>query len=369
MRVLITGGAGFIGSHLAEAYLNRGDEVLIVDDLSTGSLENLLHLQDDPDKAKRLFVTIDTVLNTNILSELIETSDVVVHLAAAVGVQYVLDNPLSSILTNVQGTEKVLEFCAKFQKKVLIASTSEVYGKHAHAPLIESDDCVYGPSTKSRWSYAASKLIDEFTALAYHRSRNLPVCIVRFFNTVGPRQTGRYGMVIPRFVEQALGDRPIVVYGTGRQTRTFTHVRDSCEAVMRLLDTPEAVGEVVNVGGIEETSILDLAHRIRKKVGSSEEPQLVPYDQVFPPYFEDMQRRVPSTAKLRLLTGFAPRIDLDQILDDVIAHHRLTASAVDRPTVDGLRVQHIDSTLFSGRFRIASVLARPSIETGKLPIT
>lgn len=367
MRVLITGGAGFIGSHLADAYLNRGDEVFIVDDLSTGSLENLLHLQDDPDKAKRLFVTIDTVLNTNTLSELIGVSDVVVHLAAAVGVRYVLDNPLSSILTNVQGTEKVLEFCAKFHKKVLIASTSEVYGKHAHAPLIESDDCVYGPSTKSRWSYAASKLIDEFTALAYHRSRNLPVCIVRFFNTVGPRQTGRYGMVIPRFVEQALGDRSITVYGTGRQTRTFTHVRDSCEAVVRLLDTPEAVGEVVNVGGIEEISIIDLAHRIRKKVGNSAEPELVPYDHVFPDYFEDMQRRVPSTAKLRLLTGFAPRIDLDQILDDVISHHRVAMNTVDRPAVNGLRMQHVDSILFSERSRISSVLARPAIETGKLP--
>ena len=339
MRVLITGGAGFIGSHLAEAYLNRGDEVLVIDDLSTGSLENLIHLQDDPSKANRLSTTIDTVLNAGTLSELIRTSDVVVHLAAAVGVQYVLDNPLTSILTNVQGTEKVLEFCARFHKKVLIASTSEVYGKHAHAPLIESDDCVYGPSTKSRWSYAASKLIDEFTALAYHRSRDLPVCIVRFFNTVGPRQTGRYGMVIPRFVEQALSDRPITVYGTGRQTRTFTHVRDSCEAVMRLLDTPEAVGEVVNVGGNEEISILDLAHRIRERVSSSAEPQLVPYDQVFPHYFEDMQRRVPSTAKLRLLTGFAPRIGLDQILDDVIVHHRLATDAVDRPSVDELSVQ------------------------------
>ncbi len=366
MRVLITGGAGFVGSHLAEAYLNRGDEVLIVDDLSTGSLQNLLHLQDDPDKTKRLFITIDTVLNTDTLSELISTSDIVVHLAAAVGVQYVLDNPLSSILTNVQGTEKVLELCSKFGKKVLIASTSEVYGKHAHAPLIESDDCVYGPSTKSRWSYAASKLIDEFTALAYHRSRSLPVCIVRFFNTVGPRQTGRYGMVIPRFVEQALGDHPITVYGTGGQTRTFTHVRDSCEAVMRLLDTPEAVGEVVNVGGNEEISILDLAHRIRNKVGSSAEPRLVPYDQVFPHYFEDMQRRVPSTAKLRLLTGFTPRIDLDQILDDVIAHHRMALDVVDQSSADSVRVQHLDSILFSRKSRLSPVLTKPSIVMGKL---
>ena len=331
MRILITGGAGFIGSHLAERYLNRGEDVFIIDDLSTGSLENLLHIQSNPDIAERLFLTIDTVLNMDALSELIGTCDVVVHLAAAVGVQYVLDNPLSSILTNVQGTEKVLEYCAKFRKKVLIASTSEVYGKHAHAPLIESDDCVYGPSTKSRWSYAASKLIDEFTALAYHRSRNLPVCIVRFFNTVGPRQTGRYGMVIPRFVEQALSDRPITVYGTGRQTRTFTHVRDSCEAVMRLLDSPDAVGEVVNVGGTEEISMLELAHRIRAKVGCKAQPQLVPYNRVFPHGFEDMQRRVPSTAKLKALTDFSPCTGLDEILEDVISHYIVNNSTMPRP--------------------------------------
>jgi UDP-glucose 4-epimerase len=330
MRVLITGGAGFIGSHLAERYLNRGDEVYIIDDLSTGSLENLLHLQGNPEIAKGLFVTIDTVLNTDVLSELIGTCDVVVHFAAAVGVQYVLDNPLSSILTNVQGTEKVLELCTKFRKKVLIASTSEVYGKHIHAPLIESDDCVYGPPSKSRWSYAASKLIDEFTALAYHRSRNLLVCIVRFFNTVGPRQTGRYGMVIPRFVEQALSNLPITVYGTGRQTRTFTHVRDSCEAVMRLLESPDAVGEVVNVGGIEETSMLELAYRVRAKVGCDAHPQLVPYDHVFGRDFEDMQRRVPSTAKLRALTDFSPCTGLDEILEDVISHYRISGTPVPR---------------------------------------
>lgn len=330
MRILITGGAGFIGSHLAERYLNRGEEVFIIDDLSTGSLENLLHLQGNPEIAERLFITIDTVLNVDALSELIGICDVVVHLAAAVGVQYVLENPLSSILTNVQGTEKVLELCTKFRKKVLIASTSEVYGKHMHAPLIESDDCVYGPPTKSRWSYAASKLIDEFTALAYHRSRNLPVCIVRFFNTVGPRQTGRYGMVIPRFVEQALSNRPITVYGTGRQTRTFTHVRDSCEAVMRLLESPDAVGEVVNVGGIEEISMLELAHRIRKKVGCNAQPQLVPYDHVFGHDFEDMQRRVPSTAKLRALTDFSPCTGLDEILEDVVSHYRASNPAAPR---------------------------------------
>lgn len=363
MRVLITGGAGFIGSHLAEAYLDRGDEVFIIDDLSTGTLANLLHLQEDPDKSDRLSITIDTVLNVEPLSQLVGTCDVVVHLAAAVGVQYVLDNPLSSILTNVQGTERVLELCDKFRKKVLIASTSEVYGKHTHAPLIEEDDCVYGPSTKSRWSYAASKLIDEFTALAYHRRRNLSVCIVRFFNTVGPRQTGRYGMVIPRFVDQALNNQSITVYGTGQQTRTFTHVRDSCQAVMRLLDTPAAVGEVVNVGGIEEVSILDLAHRIRNKVGSSAEPQLVPYDHVFPYYFEDMQRRVPSTTKLRTLTGFSPCTDLDHVLDDVIAHHRAGADRVERQILVKMNPTHADSTPFSRPLPMSSRKTRPSIVT------
>ncbi len=347
MRVLITGGAGFIGSHLAEAYLDRGDEVFIIDDLSTGSLENLLHLREDPEKSERLFVTIDTVLNVHALSELIGTCDVVVHLAAAVGVQYVLDNPLSSILTNVQGTEKVLEVCAKFRKKVLIASTSEVYGKQVRAVLSEDDDCLYGPSTKSRWSYAASKLIDEFTALAYHKSRNLPVCIVRFFNVVGPRQTGRYGMVVPRFVNQALSDEPITVYGSGRQTRTFTHVRDSCEAVMRLLDRPEAVGEVVNIGGAEEISILDLAYRIRDKVGSNTEPQLVPYEDVFPFSFEDMQRRVPSTVKLRALTGFVPDTGLDEILDEVIAHHRAVSDRIGWETTTKLDHAHAGSSTFS----------------------
>jgi UDP-glucose 4-epimerase len=322
MRVLITGGAGFIGSHLAEAYLKQGHEVFIIDDLSTGSLENLRHLQEDQDTNGRLFVTIDSVLNYNPMLELVGTCDIVVHLAAAVGVQYVLENPLSSIVTNVRGTETVLELCSKFRKKVLIASTSEVYGKHTRAPLTEEDDCIYGPSTKSRWSYAASKLIDEFTALAYHRTKKLPVVVVRFFNTVGPRQTGRYGMVIPRFVQQALKNEPMTVYGDGQQTRTFTHVYDAVAAVMTLLDTSAALGEVVNIGGMEEVSILTLAQRIKQKVGSTSEITLRRYDEVFPEYFEDMLRRVPSTDKLVKLVGFAPRLTLNQILDDVIEFQR-----------------------------------------------
>jgi UDP-glucose 4-epimerase len=322
MKVLITGGTGFIGSHLAEAYLKREDEVYVIDDLSTGTLDNIKHLQEHKEYGERLFVTIDTVLNYDKMLELVGTCDVVVHLAAAVGVQYILDNPLSSIVTNVQGTEIVLELCTKFKKKVLLASTSEVYGKQNHAPLKETDYCVYGPSVKSRWSYAASKLIDEFTALAYHRTKKLPVVIVRLFNTVGPRQTGRYGMVIPRFVRQALENEIITVYGDGTQSRTFTHVLDVVDAMMKLLETPEAIGEVVNIGGVEEISILSLAERIRDKVGSSSAVRLLPYEEVYPKDFEDMQRRVPSTDKLKRLLGYAPSMDLEKILNDVIAYHQ-----------------------------------------------
>jgi len=322
MKILITGGAGFIGSHLAEAYLNHGGEVYIIDDLSTGDLDNIMHLQEHKEHSERLFVTIDTVLNYDKMLALVGICDVVFHLAAAVGVQYIIDNPLSSIVTNVQGTEKVLELCNKFKKKVLIASTSEVYGKHDNAPLDETDDCIYGPSTKSRWSYAATKLMDEFMAIAYYRTNKLPVLIARFFNTVGPRQTGRYGMVIPRFVKQALANEPITVYGNGTQMRTFTHVKNTVEALLKLIDNPEAVGEVVNIGGVEEVTIQSLAERVRAKVGSSSEIITLPYDQVFPRDFEDMQRRVPSTLKLQKLIGYTPLMGLDQILDDIIAYHR-----------------------------------------------
>lgn len=322
MKVLITGGAGFIGSHVAEAYLEREDEVYVIDDLSTGTLDNIKHLQAYSQHGERLFVHSDTVLNYDRMIELVGICDVVVHLAAAVGVQYILDNPLSSIVTNVRGTELVLELCSKFKKKVLIASTSEVYGKQNHAPLKETDYCVYGPSVKSRWSYAASKLIDEFTALAYHRTKKLSVVIARLFNTVGPRQTGRYGMVGPRFVKQALENEPMTVYGDGTQTRTFTHVQEVARALLKLIDTPEAIGEVVNIGGVEEVTILSLAQRIKAKVGNTSEIKLIPYDAIYPKDFEDMQRRVPSIDKLKRLIGYAPGMDLDKILDNVIAYHR-----------------------------------------------
>lgn len=322
MRILITGGAGFIGSHLAETHLQRGDEVYIIDDLSTGTLDNIEHLKTNSSYNEKLFVTINTVLNTDKMMELVGICDVVYHLAAAVGVQYIIDNPLTSIITNVRGTESILEMGNKFKKKILIASTSEVYGKHDHAPLVETDDSVYGPSTKSRWSYAAAKLIDEFTALAYHNTKKLDLRIVRLFNTVGPRQTGRYGMVLPRFVSQALKNQPLTVYGDGKQTRTFTHVRNVVQALIKLMESSQANGEVVNIGGIEEISILALAEKIKEKTGSHSEIKRIPYDVAYPKDFEDMQRRVPSTKKLANLIGEVPTLTLDEILEDVISYYK-----------------------------------------------
>ena len=324
MKVLITGGAGFIGSHLAEAHLANGDDVYIIDDLSTGSLDNIKHLQDDPRFEKSLFVQINTILHHDIMLELVGTCDLVYHMAAAVGVRYILEKPLESIQTNIQGTEKVLELCNKFKKKVLIASTSEVYGKHMHAPLVETDNIIYGPSSKFRWSYAAAKLMDEFSALAYHRTHGLEVIISRLFNTVGPRQTGTYGMVIPRFVSQALKNEPLTVYGDGKQTRTFTYVKDVTKAFLALMQRQEAVGEVFNVGGVEEISMLDLAEKIIAKSGSRSEIKLIPYEDAFEKDFEDMQRRVPGLEKIKNLLGFGPETDLDTILDIVIEHARKT---------------------------------------------
>lgn len=319
MKVLVTGGAGFIGSHLAEALLEKGDDVYIIDDLSTGSIENIQPLQQNPGYADRLFVTIDSIFNREAMLELTGICDRIFHLAAAVGVRYILDNPLESIRTNIQGTELVLELCAKFKKKALITSSSEVYGKHVHAPLVETDNIIYGPSSKFRWSYAASKLMDEFTALAYYRTKGLQVTVARLFNTVGPRQTGAYGMVIPRLVSQALDDKPLTVYGTGRQSRTFTYVKDVVQALMALMETDDAVGEVFNIGGTQEITILDLAQKIIKLTGSSSAIDLIPYEKAFEEDFEDMQRRVPSIEKIRTVTGFEPKTDLDTILQNVIA--------------------------------------------------
>ena len=322
MRVLITGGAGFIGSHLAEAYLEKGDEVYIIDDLSTGSLSNIEPLKNNERYGHKLFVHTDTILNHDLMLELTGTCDVVFHLAAAVGVQYILENPLKSIKINVEGTEKVLEVCAKFKKRVLITSSSEVYGKHLHAPLVETDNIIYGPSSKFRWSYAASKLMDEFTALAYFRTNGLETIITRLFNTVGPRQTGAYGMVIPRLVSQALNNEPLTVYGDGTQTRTFTFVKDVVQGLSALMACDDAVGEVFNIGGTEEITILDLAGRIIQATGSRSTVELIPYEQAYAKDFEDMQRRVPSIEKIRERVGFEPVTDLDTILREVIDYQR-----------------------------------------------
>ncbi len=318
MRVLITGGAGFIGSHLAEAYLRRGDEVLVIDDLSTGTIENIRHLKDNP----KFHYTIDSVHNQPVTAELVDQSDVVFHLAAAVGVKLIVESPVRTIETNVRGTEVILALANKKKKKVLIASTSEVYGLSADVPFREDGNLVMGATTKGRWSYACSKAIDEFLALAYWREKKLPTTIVRLFNTVGPRQTGRYGMVIPTFVKQALSGRPITVYGDGKQTRCFGYVGDVVGALIKLMDHPDAVGNVYNIGSSEEISIVKLAEKVRQLTNSSSEIIFVPYDEAYEEGFEDMPRRVPDTSKINKLVGFKPDMALDGILSSVIDFER-----------------------------------------------
>jgi UDP-glucose 4-epimerase len=318
MRVLITGGAGFVGSHLAEALLERGDEVFALDNLSTGSIENISHLKPHP----KFHYTIDTVTNEPVLAELIDRSDVVVHLAAAVGVKLIVEAPVHTIETNVHGTEVVLKHAAKKRKLVLIASTSEVYGKSVNVPFREDADLVLGPSDKHRWAYACSKLIDEFLALAYWKERKLPIIIVRLFNTVGPRQTGQYGMVIPTFVRQALAGQPITVFGDGAQSRSFTYVGDVVRAVVALIDEPRAVGQVFNIGNGHEITIGDLAERIKELTGSQSDIVKIPYDQAYEAGFEDMPRRVPDISKVRALVGYSPSVELEEILKRVIDHFR-----------------------------------------------
>ncbi len=318
MRVLITGGAGFIGSHLADAYLKRGDEVLVIDDLSTGTIDNIQHLKANP----RFKYTIDSVHNQPVTAELVDQSDIVVHLAAAVGVKLIVESPVRTIETNVRGTEVVLALANKKQKRVLIASTSEVYGLSADVPFREDGNLVMGATTKGRWSYACSKAIDEFLALAYWREKKLPTTIVRLFNTVGPRQTGRYGMVIPTFVKQALAGRPITVYGDGKQTRCFGYVGDVVGALIKLMDTPDSVGKVFNIGSTEEISILKLAEKVKELTHSNSEIVFVPYDEAYEEGFEDMPRRVPDTSKIHQLVGFKAEMTLDGILETVIGFHR-----------------------------------------------
>ncbi|HZU41788.1 MAG TPA: GDP-mannose 4,6-dehydratase [Terriglobales bacterium] len=327
-KVLVTGGAGFIGSHLCEALLDRGDEVCVIDDLSTGRYENIRHLKSNP----FFHLTVGSILDVPTLTPLVENADIVFHLAAVVGVQKIIDVPVDTIETNILGSHNVLSLAARYNKLCLLASTSEVYGKSTRYPFSEDDDSVYGPTTKSRWSYACSKAVDEFLALAYHNTRGLPVIIARMFNTTGPRQTGRYGMVLPRFVDQALRGEPITVFGSGNQSRCFADVSDSVRALLLLIDEPQAVGQVFNVGNPEEISIYNLAREVKRLTESSSEIKLVPYDEAYEPGFEDMERRVPSIEKISTLTGYSPRVRLQEIIRRVIDSKRqvqLSASADD----------------------------------------
>ena len=318
VRALITGGAGFIGSYLSEALLDAGHEVLILDNLSTGSIDNIARLKGRPG----FEYSIDSVNNEPLLAELIDRSDVVFHFAAAVGVKLIVEQPVYTIETNVHGTEVVLKHANKKKKLVVIASTSEVYGKSEDIPFREDSDLVMGPTPKHRWAYACSKAIDEFLALAYWKERKLPVIIIRFFNTVGPRQTGQYGMVIPNFVRQALAGEPITVFGDGRQSRSFTHVSDVVGALLKLVNEPKAIGEVINIGNVEEVTIFKLAERVRELSGSKSPIKLVPYDEAYESGFEDMPRRVPDLTKITAMIGYKPKNTLDDILTQVIDYFR-----------------------------------------------
>jgi UDP-glucose 4-epimerase len=318
MRALLTGGAGFVGSHLAEALLDRGDQVVVIDNLSTGSMDNIAHLKGRPGFS----YVIDTIMKGPLMAELIDSADVVFHLAAAVGVKLIVEAPVHTIETNIGGTEVVLTHAAKKGKLVVVFSTSEVYGKSIDVPFRETADLVMGPTPKHRWAYACSKAIDEFLALAYFKERKLPVVIIRLFNTVGPRQTGRYGMVIPTFVRQALAGEPITVFGDGQQSRSFGYVGDIVNGVIGLAMEPKAVGEVFNLGNPEEVTMTELARRVKALTGSASDIKLIPYDEAYEAGFEDMPRRVPDIGKAHALVGFKPQVHLDEILRRVIAHAR-----------------------------------------------
>ncbi|MGH2787971.1 MAG: GDP-mannose 4,6-dehydratase [Actinomycetota bacterium] len=316
MRYLITGGAGFIGSHLAEALVARGDHVVVLDNLSTGRSKNLAEIADAVE-----FVH-GSVLDSLLVDEWVARSDIVVHLAAAVGVQLIVDRPLRSLITNIRGSENLLEAAHRYRTKILIASTSEIYGKNQKASFREDDDQVLGSPGVSRWSYSTSKAVDEILAFAYHREKRLPTVVFRLFNTVGPRQTGAYGMVVPRLVEQALNGGPLTVYGDGLQSRCFCHVSDVVEALLILLHEPRAEGDVFNIGSTEEVSILELAQKIAHATDTNPEIARIPYEKAYGEGFEDMRRRVPDTSKLRDLTGWEPCYRLDEIIADVIGEQR-----------------------------------------------
>ena len=318
MKILITGGAGFIGSHLAERYLERGDEVYILDDLSTGSIDNIRHIKDHPN----FFYYIDSVTEHGITAELVDTCDIIFHLAAAVGVRLIVESPVRTIETNVRGTEVVLGLAAKKRKRVLLTSTSEVYGKRVTVPFREDDDLIIGATSKGRWSYACSKAIDEFLAIAYWKEKRVPTVIARLFNTVGPRQTGQYGMVIPNFVRQALAGEDLTVFGDGSQSRCFTHVSDAVGALIGIAEHPNAVGEAYNIGSSREVTILQLAERIKELTGSASKTVLVPYDEAYEEGFEDMMRRVPDLSKIHDLIGYEPKVGFDETLESIIEYHR-----------------------------------------------
>jgi UDP-glucose 4-epimerase len=318
VKSLTTGGSGFVGSYLAESLLSQGHQVTVIDDLSTGSSENIAALKPN----RNFHYIIDTIFNRNLLAELVDEADVVFHLAAAVGVRLIVESPVRTIETNIKGTELVLEMAAKKKRKVLIASTSEVYGKSDKIRFNEEDDLILGPTYKGRWSYAASKAVDEFLGLAYYHEKRVPVIIVRLFNTVGPRQTGQYGMVVPRLVEQALEDRPITVYGSGSQVRSFTWVGDVADALIKLVDTPAAVGQIFNLGHYEKITILELAQMIKELTQTSSSIQFVPYDVAYGRDFEDMMYRLPDISKIEKLIGYKPTKNLPEILQSVIEFYR-----------------------------------------------
>ncbi len=318
MKALVTGGAGFIGSHLCEKLLELGNQVTVIDDLSTGRMSNIEQLVDNPD----FTFAIETILNETVMDRLVCECDIIFHLAAAVGVELIVSRPVEVIETNILGSEMVLKVANRYKKKTVIISTSEIYGKSNKVPFGEEDDSLMGPTTKNRWSYACSKAVDEFLALAYHQEKNLPVVIARLFNTVGPRQTGRYGMVVPRFVALALLGKPIPVYGDGKQSRCFTYVADTVEYLVRLSRLPEAEGQIYNVGNNQEITIADLAEKIRTMSGSKSEIRTIPYDEAYAEGFEDMLRRIPDISKICRATGYKPVHDLDEILRRVIDHVR-----------------------------------------------